>query len=69
VNAGANREVELTDRADDCAGARDRPRGAIEDRKEAVARRVELLAAKARQLAPDEDDRLATHRDRAARAG
>src|SRR5919198_2374571 len=54
VDASPDREVELTDRPDDCARARNRPCGTVEDRKELVARRIKLLAAKARQLAADQ---------------
>ena len=54
VDARADVEPELADALDDRLGAADRPRRAVEGREEAVAGRVLLLAAVARQLAADE---------------
>jgi hypothetical protein len=54
MEPGADVEPELLDRLADATRAPDRAGGPVEAREEAVARRVELAASVARQLAADQ---------------
>jgi hypothetical protein len=67
VDAGTELEAELARRLHDRPAARDRPRGAVERREEAVPCGIELGAAVSRQFAPDDPPVLL--QERAPRRG